>query len=381
MGVAVGCVFMLGQAHADVTTERGASVLVFPKVLFDSGNTAALQARGPVDTIIQISNTSNSVAFARCLYVNATPLDPSRPPSSTNPAQCQETDFDIFLTKQQPTHWLVSTGRSIDSSDNKPCAAGCNGAGFDPGLIPPVSDPFAGELKCIEVDLSGAPISGNHLKGEATIVSKLTGDASKYNAIGILGLSDPNNSDDALCLGGGVSDACPTGAEYNACPESLLLNHFAENATDPVPLELGNPTLHVLTELTLVPCTENFETQIPAVLNVQFTIFNEFEDQFSTSIPMACWTNLMLDSILPIFDVALLGTRFAQTRITSPDTDFSRMPQSGVLGVAEEFHQVGTEKQGICQPQPQPCSRAAFNLHTEGVRPNGDVITLPGVLF
>ena len=372
-------VLVVSPARADVTTERGASVLVFPKVFFDSASTVALQSRGPVDTIIQISNTSNSIAFARCLYVNAAPVDPTRPASITNPPQWQETDFEIFLTRQQPTHWLVSTGRLTDASDNRPCASGCNGAGFDPGLIPPVADPFEGELKCIEVDSSGAPISGNHLKGEVTIVSQLTGDVSKYNAIGILGLNDSNNSDDTLCLGGGSSQACPTGAEYNACPESLVFSHFSENATDPVAQELGNGPLHVITELTLVPCTEDFENQVATQLNVQFAITNEFEEQFSTSIPVTCWANLPLNSIFPIFDVSVLGTRFAQTRITSPDTDVTGNVQSGVLGVAEEFHQSGTERNGLCTGA--PCSRAAFNLHTEGERPNGDVIVLPGVLF
>jgi hypothetical protein len=77
----------------------------------------------PVDTIIQISNTSNSMVFAHRFHVNAVPPKPSR-------------------------------------------------AEFDPGRIPPAGkDPFSGELKCIEVDSSGAPIDGDHLKGEATIVT------------------------------------------------------------------------------------------------------------------------------------------------------------------------------------------------------------------
>src|SRR5205085_438268 len=111
----------------------------------------------------------------------------------------------------------------------------CSGAGFDPGRVPPVSDPFVGELKCIEVDSAGQPLNGNHLKGEVTLVTP-SGDASKYNAIGVLGLNTDNNSnngDTALCLGGGVSPACPTGAEYNGCPETVIVNHFAENSTDP----------------------------------------------------------------------------------------------------------------------------------------------------
>ena len=94
------------------------------------------------------------------------------------------------------------------------------------------------------MDSLGAPINGNHLKGEATIVNRRRqGDASKYNAVGVFGLNtdlNSNNSDNVLCLGGGVSPSCPNGAEYNACPQTVILNHFAENASDPVIDALGN---------------------------------------------------------------------------------------------------------------------------------------------
>ena len=69
------------------------------------------------------------------------------------------TDFNIWLTKQQPTHWQVSTGRFINPNDD--CiengrivpSADCADAGIDPGAIPPTARGFTGELKCIEVDV------------------------------------------------------------------------------------------------------------------------------------------------------------------------------------------------------------------------------------
>jgi hypothetical protein len=361
-------------AHADVTTERSASILIFPKVLSDS---LGLQTGGvPVDTIIQISNKSNQLVFARCFYVNAVPLDPSRPPSLGNPAFWQEVDFEITLTKQQPTHWIVSTGRRIESGDPicSRTVHNCNGAGFDPGagtsFVPPVGNPFTGELKCIEVDSTGAPLNGNHLKGEATIVSRLTGDASEYNAVGIVGLNTntgPNDGDNTLCLGGGTSDQCPNGAEYNACPETVILNHFAENATDPVIETLGNGPSRVNTELTLVPCSEDFENQAPLPVVIQFLGFNEFEQSFSTSTTVTCWGNFRLGAFGRIFDISLLGTRFAQTRLTAVDTDMNGTPiPGGFVGVAEEFHQ-----------QPGAVSRVALNLHGEGERQSTDLIILP----
>ncbi|HEX7406212.1 MAG TPA: hypothetical protein VF515_01040 [Candidatus Binatia bacterium] len=350
--------------HADVTTERSSSILIFPKVVSETST---------VDTIIQISNTSNSMVFAHCFYVNAAPLDPTHPPSVSNPPQWQEVDFDIFLTKQQPTHWVASTGRRVqgDAPTDKICSLSfrdCNGAGFDPGAIPPVADTFTGELKCIEVDSSGAPINGNHLKGEATIVT-VDGDASKYNAVGIMGLnsnSGSNNGDTTLCLGGGTSESCPTGAEYNACPQALLLDHFAGGASNPAIDELASVKSSVTTELTLVPCTEDFENQIPGRVVVQFLITNEFEELFSTSTTVTCWSNFTLSAVNSVFLEGFLGSRFAQTRMTPATSD-----QPGFVGVAEEFHYLSADATG-------KHSRAAVNIHGEGARPNADLIVLPG---
>ena len=400
-------------APADITTERSASILIFPKLVFDS---TGLQTGTPVDTIVQISNTGNQMVFAHCFYVNAAPPDPTRPPSPTNVPSWQEVDFDIFLTKQQPTHWLLSSGRQNNPGDRacsstivcQPtpvCVGGaddgmvcpngqgdcqspgvcthkesgslnadCCDAGFDPGRIPPASnDPFTGELKCIEVDSSGAPINGNHLKGEATIVTTDgRAEVSEYNAIGVLGLNtdlSSNDSDNTLCLGGGVRPGCRSGAEYNGCPQTVILNHFAEGATDPVVEALGNGKSSVSTELTLVPCTEDFENQAPPSVVVQFLITNELEETFSTSTTVTCWGNFRLNtigSVGRIFEVGFLGTRFAQTRMFPAADD-----QPGFIGVVEEFHTQPTASTPIT-------SRAALNLHDEGARPNGDIILLPG---
>lgn len=361
--VLIACI---GQAVADVTTERGSSILIFPKVMSDE---TGVQAGAPVETLIQISNTSNSMVFAHCFYLNASPDDPSRPPSATNLPRWQEIDFGIFLTKQQPTHWVVGAGRPYDPSDRQ-CSrtfSDCNNAGFDPDRVPPMPDPFVGELKCIEVDSAGAPINGNHLKGEATLITP-AGDVSKYNAIGVLGLNtdtNSNNSDTTLCLGGGVTAECPGGAEYNACPQTVILNHFAEGATDPVIDNLGNGPSAVETELTLVPCREDFENQIAQSVVVQFKLTNEFEELFSASTTVTCWGNFRLLDAARVFDVGFLGSRFVQTRMTPGGEE-----QSGFVGVAEEFH---------FQPARQPnlVSRAALNLHGEGERARTNIIRIP----
>ena len=343
--------WLSGLALADVKTERSGSIVVFPKVIAD----------GTRDTVIQLANTSNSMVRAHCFYVNGALANPSLPQSATNMPLWQEIDFDITLTKQQPTHWTASEGRNVNPFD--PACTGnasmysdsitnCDAAGFDPGLVPPVIPGFTGELKCVEVDDSGAPLSGNHLKGEATLVTKPNGDISAYDALSILG--NENNGDGTLVLGAGqcvgdgaqhgticksdgdCGDAAPCALEYNACPQTWILDHQAERSPN---LALGGSS-EVVTELTVVPCTENFETQAPTFVTLQFDTANEFESHFSVSTTVTCWGNFLMSDLnapaLTIEGTQVLdpqGSMFLQTRIRSAGgTPF------GVLMVAEEYH-------------------------------------------
>ena len=329
----------------DVSTERSGSIIVFPKVVWD----------GTRDTIIQIANTSNNLLHARCFYVNAAPINPLFPPGPTNPAQCNETDFDVWLTRQQPTHWVASEGRS---------GFGYGGdlmnesGGFSPGLIPPVTLGFIGELKCVQVDASDVPLRANALKGEATIRS-LSGDVSEYNAIAFQGNPEFGSSGNDLVLD---LTANHTDGEYSACPDTLLFNHFAEGASDPVINQLGECSggpcpAPISTQLTLVPCSQNLENQVFGKVTVQFLIFNEFEQPFSTSTTVSCFLNLPLNQIgAPgnnSFTYTVLGTLGAYSRI-NPNPG-----NGGVIGVAEEFR---TATSG------SSTAAAIFNLHTEGNR-------------
>jgi len=354
---------MAGEAFAETTTERSSSILIFPKIVYD----------GSRDTFIQISNTSNSMVHAHCFYVDATPrcIGFGDCLAGTCSGRCepqwQEVDFNIWLTKQQPTHWSASVGRFTNPADPQ-CYFGnpqhrippnyeCDGAGIDPGRVPPVSSfPFQGELRCIEVDQSGAPISGNHLKGEATIISA-DGDSSKYNAVGILGEPFTNNGDNVLCLGGGVSDECPSGAEYEDCGARAILNHFADGADD----LLFGPTSTVATELTLVPCRADYERQEPTRIHVNFLFFNEFENRFSAGTDVDCWWNFFLGDIHILFRVFGSQTRLIETQMRS-----SELANSGFVGVVEEYHHLGAET-----------TRVAFNLHEQGTREKTDLIYLP----
>ncbi len=383
MAVAIMGVLVSG-ASADIVTERSASVLVFPKVI----------ANGTRDTLIQITNTSNSMVHAHCFYVNAAPTFRDLPPDPVlNPPLWQEIDFDIWLTKQQPTYWRVSTGRQdnyIEGVDDAcsfdPRVTECPNAGFDPGAVPPVVDDFVGELKCVETDQVGAPISGNHLKGEATVITydvcdpnpdelecTVTGtscdptstapqcatgdyDIAKYNAIGVLG-NEFNNGDGTLCLGGEPNDQCPD-SEYNGCPEFWILNHFDAEAEDPV---LGDGS-EVETTITVVPCTQNFESQVPETVTLQLLTYNEYEQALSSSTTITCWADLELTEIDPnVF--GNIGSTFGQTRIRP-----SGGSASGVMMIATEFHEITGGREGS----------ASFNVHHEGTRTGQDVITIPG---
>jgi hypothetical protein len=235
---------------------------------------------------------------------------------------------------------------------------------------------FVGELKCVQVDDSGAPLAGNALKGEAILVREEDGDISEYNAIGILGIE--NTGDNVLVLGGGqcagsgqvcggdedCGDQGPCVPEYNACPETWIVNHQAENAPNVV---LGDGST-VSTELTIVPCTQNFESQIPTSVTLQFQTWNEFESVFSVSTTVTCWANFNFGELgspaLTIEGQQVLdpqGTMFMQSRIRSAGgTPF------GVLMVGEELHDDGVGS-----------AWAAMNLHIEGERPNPDLITIP----
>jgi hypothetical protein len=358
-GVAVALGVVAASARADVTTENGASILVFPKV----------QANGTFDTVIQITNTGNSMLHAHCFYVDASLRSTlsgfsCKVPSATCLPSWQETDFLIWLTKQQPTHWVVSEGRNIDPLDN--VGKDKNGAGFDPGRVPPVSD-FVGELKCIEVSESDEPITGNHLKGEATIeaIADTTGtlpdapgtqigDVSKYNAIGILGNPDVQPTNPLL-----LDDQV-----YNACPAKLIVNHFATGADDPIVSDISGLTSSVATELTLVPCSEDFENQRPKSVTVQFLIYNELEQRFSASTTVTCYLSVELTDIdspgdpsRSAFSVNFLGTSVAQTEIT-PVVNLDGTT-GGLIGVVERIVSA-TATTGTVS------ARAAYNLHTEG---------------
>ncbi len=352
-GVLVSALALASATRAEVSTDVSGSVLVFPKVVWtavDFNNNNSFEHER--DTVIQISNTSNNMVHAHCFYVNGQVFNGA--------PIWQVTDFTIWLTKQQPTHWVVSQGRPVDPSDY----FGDDGAGLDPGAIPPVPFGFEGELKCVQIDASGTPFGGNNLKGEALIRSG-DGDVSKSNAVAILANPDLAGGDPRNELR--LDNAVFNDGEYNACPNTYLLDHFVDGTNDPVLDDLNEfwcdgDDCPIRTYLTLVPCTQDFENAQPSSVTVQFVIVNELEQIFSASTTVNCWRTFRLADVdaptgrcsedgsscltddecidrndgfcekQSVFATGTLGSGSAFTRFTPVELD------GGVLAVAEEVH-------------------------------------------
>jgi len=403
------------QAQADVSSDKPGSVVMWPKVIAD----------GTRDTLISLTNTTNLEVYAHCEYVQALGIcaitddlfcDPEAvvpgspgicpplPGNSCTP-QWQAADFDVVLTRQQPTFWRVSTGRRANPFllndgecqlvGNAPPIQECPGL-FLVGLVPPAPDqPFRGELRCIQVDMDGGALPSDALKGEATIETLPTMDIlaatqiSMYNSINIQG-DTPSSVDGLIEL---------NDINYNACPEAVEVSHYAQGAQNLV-AENIDPTVcatsgcPVETQLTVVPCRANFPLHGTRVaLDIQYT--NEFEQTLSIEQPFDCWLNVDLrDLAFAPFSIA--GSEFQRTRLIptgsgvciSGGTSLSGLqygpcredddcgvggvcaPVSGVLAVVEEFHYVDA---ALTDPPTAFPGTAASNAYSVDVDGDGDL--------
>jgi hypothetical protein len=349
--LSVVSMFVAIAARAPAQSDTHQSILIFPKVIAD----------GTRDTLVQIVNTSNSWVWVYCMYVDGQLTFPDQPPGPSNPSLCTQMDFSLTLERQQPTHWMASRGRPLD--DDPSCSseqARCEGAGIDPGEVRPVTEGFRGYLLCVETDASGSSSSGNHLIGEATLLGIESTTASKYNAIGLRSTED-NNSDGVLCLGGKTpSEQCPNGAEYEGCPQSWRLSHSPDGTGEPTfPSGTSSDTV-----VTLVPCTLDFKSGPASQVTVQFTLTNEFEQQFSVSTSIACWASTSLAEINPVFTRSFMDSDFIQTTMRASSSSSSRF-----IAVAETAA-VGADTGTWV-------STVAQELHRNRVDTSGDIIILP----
>ncbi len=384
-----GMILGASQTMADIASDKSAAIVVYPKVEVDTSE--------GVDTVIRLANTNETTPIlAHCFYTNANSHCDG---GSNDGAVCEsgadcpaggfcvpgwlETDFRIQLTQGQPIQWVASEGLADDDLPlpRGVCTGnpfiGCGGdadcAFFNAGKcsssnsgtrIPPVpEDPFIGELKCIAIDNNGVPIPRNELKGEGilTTASGSNFDVASYNAIGIQATGATTGAANELVIGG----ADP---EYNGCPNYLIMNHFFEDVANPVP----GTEASIETSLILVPCSTDYLRQIPGAATIQYLVFNEFEQRFSTSGPVICYEETRLcnldtsDCERSIFNANVMGTVAGQTRLQAIRNPALPGVPSAVLGVGVERH-VGTSQ----------TRSAAFNLHQQGARAEADLITIP----
>jgi len=361
LGAAVALSMGAGQLRADVVSDRAAALLIWPDIYYEVGE---------VDTIVQVSNTSLEPVLLHCFYENANLHCSSTGAvcerGETSETECYsaagkcepgwlETDFRIRLTPRQPIGWLASEGLAngdlpLDGSFGNTGTGGASNAGT---LIPPVAEePYTGVLKCIAINDDGTPTDRNVLKGESTAVYE-NGDVTKHNAVGIQAIEGAVNDDKELILGGGDE-------EYNGCSNYLIVNHMFDLGIHPI---VGEPSN---TNIVLVPCTQDLLRQEPGSAVVQFLVYNEFEQRFSTSKTATCKANWRLSEIdtndptRSIFSAGVAGTLVGQSRL--------RPIGSGMIAIANE---------AIGEGEGEDTYRSSFNVNVQGDRAESDVITIP----
>jgi hypothetical protein len=401
------------------TSDKPAAILVWPKIVVDTSR-ALSSSTGSTDTLIQLSSTVAlrggrpttadlpGLKQAHCFYVNATGHCSNFPgrgclssddcTDGENVGSCDpgwnEMDFDVRITPDQPLAWLASEG--LQSGDlpikvpgtcstnslrscttDAQCAGKCNlqPSNLGTGVPPTPEDPFVGSLTCIQFDPNSNPSvpdttpTANSLIGNASIEVVLgsTGgvDVQKYNAVGIQKICNFSGPVPNCTIGGPVSDVLQLGgsnAAYQGCPARLVFNHLFDGAEDPFGVTTGS----VSTDLTLVPCGNDFLRQTPGDVTAQFLVFNEFEQRFSTSATVDCFYESLISNIdtpnnvRSIFHFNVAGTLAGQTVIRGVGSEATGQ---GLLGVARVFY--GSD------------SGAAYNLNEKGTSSVPDLITIP----
>ncbi len=377
-------------------SDMPAGYVVLPKVLVHTtgpGNPPVAPGGDIVDTLIKLTNTNLAEPITvNCYYLNANghcggsggrvcAANSDCPGFQACVPDCQPRNFQLTLTPGQPLAWAASVGLGTGEAPPLPCSqlGGC-GVGGDQsaGAVPPVPEnPFRGEMKCVQVEVSDnpqpreSPVAENDLKVEATIIlveaTRGLGRAltAAYNGIGLQADEDAPqgaDSDGPLCLGDNPDPNGDNGdcaMMYAPCPTVLIVDHFFDGAEMP----FGGV---VDTALTLAPCSEDLglATAPPVTVTAQMLVYNEFEQRFSTSERVTCLMNRALadidtrpgpaDDMYSLFSVNVQGTLAGQTRIRGVQGAPGLMGYR-LMGVAQEFYrgQAGAPAQ----------SSSAFNLH------------------
>jgi hypothetical protein len=269
-------------ANAATTSDHPAAMLVYPHVRVDGSLS--------IDTTIQLTNEADHPVDVSCFYEisERACVGGQEGESCDEPSTCsgvcqpalRRVPFRVRLTRQQPLAWPVSSGLTtlpLDGVERVTVGGESNATTDVPGLG---DGPLLAAVRCAVVETDGrAPSPDNALVGLATIArsgsaAPTDADAVQYRAIGVPAVSDAPNGDDALQLGG-------PDAEYAACPSHNILDFVFYGA----PAEVAVDAANVETNLVLVACGSSPEAAGSAI--VQFLVYNEFGQRFSTSKPVS----------------------------------------------------------------------------------------------
>jgi hypothetical protein len=337
--VAIGIAALLGTVAPSLAqvSSGPAALVVFPYLLVDPS-----EGR---DTVVQLGNTSSDPVEVRCIYEDTNPTCTGTGTCIPDPSRCNGScvlqwfteAFRLRLTANQPLAWSVERGLSTPPLGGA-SAPGTDGESNVGTRVPAVTAPFRGAMRCVVVDDQGRPTDRNVLVGTASIETDAGVtppashtpylDAAQYDAIGLAAQAGANDGDEILQLGGPQP-------EYAGCPNTLVLSHFLDGATVPIGVEAGT----VSTTLALVPCGGDLLGATAPGTTVQFLIYNEFAQRFTTSKSVtgnAAFPLSLIDSLQPqrsIFSVGVSGTLTAQTLVQGINL--------ALLGVAIETHQFG----------------------------------------
>jgi hypothetical protein len=392
-------VLLLPAVHAETASDQGAALLEFPDVVVfqdfvgPNATISGLTLEGGVDTILQLSNVSQEAVLVKCFYENATPHCSNTGLACASSSMCcdqdgcgscrpgwVETDFRVRLTPRQPIGWLASEGLSVFPLSGAPGSTGPDGSSNSGSRIPPVPEAlFTGSLRCFAVNDDGTPSDRNVLKGESTrVVTGMRDDdlsVEKHNAIGFRAREGAVNDDRELVLGG-------PDAEYEGCANFLIVNHFFDFGAHAAVTGFFN-----ISRMVLVPCSTDYARQIPGQAIVQYLVYNEFEQRFSTSRPVVCKSDRLLsltdttDPLRSIFSAGVSGTVAGQTRLNPIGSGLVGIVTEGIgqgdpIGSATGIPGVLNEYSGLLLLAGGD-TLADFNIHQQGDRPDPDVVVLP----
>lgn len=352
----VAALLAAAGAGAATTSDHPAAILVYPEVRITED----------LDTHIQLTNAAAELIDVRCFY-ELTEMDcvggQDGESCDVEPVTCsgacaeqhRRLPFHVRLTSHQPLAWRASLGLADAPLDGVE-RTGPDGQSNRTTYVPPLGDgPVAGVLRCAVVDgATLAPRPLDALVGQATVAGSTAGDGdgALYRAIGAPALG-AGDGDDVLSLGGSP-------AEYAGCQTANVLEHFFSGG----PLTTGAITAEVATDLVLTTCGSTAEEPTRTV--VQFLVYNEFGQRFSTSRQVAgrlARPLAAIDTSEParsIFSVNVAGTLGGRTEVASYG--------GGMHALAFERHRDRATNR---------VTTAAIDVHRAGERVSGDRLVLP----